>query len=186
MKTIRVNESVYHVIRLLGKGKSGYSYLVGDDAGLYVIKQIHHEPCEYYCFGDKLRSETEDYARLRALNIRIPVMLDVDVNRERILKEYIEGETICDYVKKDRMEPGFMDQMRDMCAILYAAQINIDYFPTNFVVRNGLLYYIDYECNLYSDEWNFENWGSKYWSNTPEFCEYIEKNNPSAKENHSV
>ena len=24
-----------------------------------------------------------------------------------------------------------------------------------------------------NDEWNFENWGIKYWSRTPEFEEYL-------------
>ena len=58
-----------------------------------------------------------------------------------------------------------------------SAGLNIDYFPTNFVVQNGLIYYIDYECNEYMDEWNFENWGIKYWSKTLEFIEYLTKNN---------
>lgn len=35
------------------------------------------------------------------------------------------------------------------------------------------LYYIDFECNDYMEEWNFENWGVKYWSKTPEFLEYV-------------
>lgn len=35
------------------------------------------------------------------------------------------------------------------------------------------LYYIDYECNLYCDEWNFENRGIKYWSKTKEFIDYM-------------
>ena len=56
------------------------------------------------------------------------------------------------------------------------AGLNIDYFPTNFVVQSGLLYYIDYECNSYMDEWSFENWGVKYWSKTPEFEEYLKHN----------
>ena len=60
-------------------------------------------------------------------------------------------------------------QLATMCRKLYAASLNIDYYPTNFVVEEGLLFYIDYECNPYSDRWNFENWGSKYWEKTPEF-----------------
>ena len=50
----------------------------------------------------------------------------------------------------------------------------------SYPVQNGLIYYIDYECNQYKDEWNFENWGVKYWSKTPEFIEYINKNNKEA------
>ena len=38
----------YEIQRLLGKGKGGYSYLVTDGAAQFVLKQIHHEPCEYY------------------------------------------------------------------------------------------------------------------------------------------
>ena len=33
---------------------------------------------------------------------------------------------------------------------------------------------LDYECNEYMDEWNFENWGIKYWSKIEEFQKYIE------------
>ena len=34
-----------------------------------------------------------------------------------------------------------------MCKSLYSNNLNIDYFPTNFIVQNDLLYYVDYECN---------------------------------------
>ena len=42
------------------------------------------------------------------------------------------------------------------------------------MICDGLIWYIDYECNEYSDEWNFENWGIRYWSQTPEFLKYAE------------
>ena len=100
-------------------------------------------------------------------------MIDVDIHKERILKEYIEGETIFDLVLSDRMKLHYLEQVREMCRLLYAAHTNIDYFPTNFVVQNEELYYIDYECNTYMDEWNFENWGIKYWSKTDEFMQYV-------------
>ncbi len=51
-----VNGKEYEVLKLLGKGKGGYSYLVTDGADKFVLKQIHHEPCDYYQFGDKLSS----------------------------------------------------------------------------------------------------------------------------------
>ena len=37
------------------------------------------------------------------------------------------------------------------------------------------MYYVDYECNAYMEEWNFENWGIRYWSKTPEFIRYVEE-----------
>ena len=164
MDVLKVNEQSFEIIKLLGKGKGGYSYLATDGTKKYVLKQIHHEPCDYYQFGNKIEAEIRDYQRLKQVGIRIPEMYDVDVNNERILKEFIEGETIADFVARDEVKPEYVEQVRQMCQLLYPAGLNIDYYPTNFVVQNGLLYYIDYECNEYSDEWNFEKWGIKTWS----------------------
>ena len=175
MEEMCVNKKAYQVIKLLGHGKGGYSYLVTDETKEYVLKQIHHEPCDYYQFGNKIESEMNDYKRLREIGIPMPEMLAVDIENERILKEYIEGDTIFDYVLRNEMIQDYVDQVKAMCERLYPANTNIDYFPTNFVVQDGILYYIDYECNNYMEEWNFENWGIKYWSQTEEFLAYIEK-----------
>ena len=172
-KELSVNGVSYAVKELLGKGKGGYSYLVADGEAEYVLKQIHHEPCAYYQFGDKLASELRDYRRLRETGIRMPRLLASDREAERILKEYIAGDTIFDYVRRDQMRPGFLAQVREMSRLLVPAGLNIDYFPTNFVVRDGLLYYIDYECNAYQEQWDFEHWGILYWSRTPEFLAHL-------------
>ncbi len=168
-----VNEKEFEIIKLLGKGKGGYSYLAGDGARKYVLKQIHHEPCDYYQFGNKIEAEMNDYKQLKEIGIKIPALIDVDIKNERILKEFVDGETVYELILQDKMMSVYTEQLREMCKLLYAAKTNIDYFPTNFVVQNGEIYYIDYECNEYMDEWNFENWGIKYWSKTPEFLQYV-------------
>ena len=170
-----INGKEFEQIRLLGKGKGGYSYLVTDGTNQYVIKQIHHEPCEYYTFGDKLASELRDYEKLRAIGIPMPRLLEVDHEQERILKEFIDGDTIDRFVLQDQMQQGFYDQIHNMCSRLYAANTNIDYYPTNFVVQDGILYYIDYECNDYMQQWDFEHWGSQYWYKTEAFCNAFAK-----------
>lgn len=169
---ISVNGKDFTIIKLLGKGKGGYSYLSTDGAEKYVLKQIHHEPCDYYEFGNKIESEIRDYNKLREIGIRIPEMIDVDRENERILKQFIEGYTIYEIILRGEMKSAYLEQLRDMCKLLYAADTNIDYFPTNFVVQNEELFYIDFECNEYSEKWNFENWGIKYWSKTPELMKY--------------
>ena len=144
-----VNDKGYSVIKLLGKGKGGYSYLVDNGVKKYVLKQIHHEPCNYYQFGNKIEAEIRDYERLKAIGLKIPAMIDVDIDNERILKEFIEGDTIYELVLQDRMKYAYVEQLKDMCVLLYAAHTNIDYFPTNFVVQNEEIYYVDFECNDY-------------------------------------
>ncbi len=178
---MQVNGKEFSIIKLLGKGKGGYSYLASDGTGQYVLKQIHHEPCDYYQFGNKIEAEMNDYQRLKKAGIRMPELLEADIREERILKEYVEGKTIYELVLDDEMEPDYLVQVRKMCGLLYAAGLNIDYFPTNFIVQEKELYYIDYECNEYMEEWNFENWGIRYWSKTDEFMQYVREHDGNLK-----
>ena len=174
MDQLSVNGKKYHVLKLLGKGKGGYSYLALDGSKKVVLKQIHHEPCDYYSFGNKIEAEINDYRRLQRIGIPLPQMIAVDVQQERVVKEFIDGKTVYEMVLNDELPIDCIEQVKRMCSLLYPARTNIDYFPTNFVLQDNILYYIDYECNDYMDEWNFENWGIKYWSKTPEFLKYVQ------------
>ncbi len=166
----------YKLVRLLGHGKGGYSYLAEDEGGRQaVLKQIHHEPCAYYSFGNKIEAERRDHDRLARAGIRIPELIAIDMETERVVKEYIEGETVFSLVRDRVPVDEYLFQVRQMAEQARNAGINIDYFPTNFVVRDHLIWYVDYECNDYMEEWNFENWGIKYWSRTREFEEYLKQ-----------
>lgn len=171
-KTMKVNGIEYRIVKLLGHGKGGYSYLAELEDNYYVLKQIHHEPCTYYTFGNKIETEKKDYDTLLKTGIRIPKMIDIDIPNERIVKEYIDGPTIHELVKNDKMKSSYITQIKEIAKTAYEFGLNIDYFPTNFIVQEEQLYYIDYECNFYMEQWNFENWGVKYWSRTSEFLEY--------------
>lgn len=174
-RDITVNQKIYTIHKLLGKGKGGYSYLATDGERQIVLKQIHHELCDYYQFGNKLEAELNDYEKLNRIGIRMPKLLEVDRDQERIVKEYIDGKTVYEMVLKDEMSEDCVRQMREMCDLLYPAHTNIDYFPTNFVLQQENLYYIDYECNDYMEEWNFENLGIQYWSKTDAFMQYVKE-----------
>ena len=100
----------YRIIKLLGHGKGGYSYLAEADAGQAVVKQIHHEPCDYYAFGNKIEAEKTDYERLRKAGIRIPALIAIDEEAEIVVKEYIAGglsfdpNTVCHHHEHEHGE----------------------------------------------------------------------------------
>ena len=163
---IAIDGLQYKVLKLLGHGKGGYSYLSMADNRQYVLKQIHHEPCAYYNFGNKIEAELHDYQRLSQTGIRIPKMIAVDKEKEVIVKEYIEGPVLSELIKSHQEVDAYIEQMKAMLPAIYGAGLNVDYYPTNFIVnkQDGLLYYIDYECNLYDPKWDFEHWGINYWN----------------------
>ena len=174
-KELTVNNISYRIVCLLGKGKGGYSYLAESEGDLVVIKQIHHEPCDDYSFVDTIEAELRDYERLQNAGIRIPRMHAVDRDAERIVKDYIEGPTVMELVRSGVSVEPYLPQVRDMAAKAMAAGLNIDYYPTNFVVQDGLLWYVDYECNDYSEQWDFEHWGIQYWLPKVSFRGYRDK-----------
>ena len=65
-----------------------------------VLKQIHYAPCSYYTFGDKLQSEWNDYQRLGTAGKPVPEFTDADCAGERILKEFIDGPTVMEQLRR--------------------------------------------------------------------------------------
>ena len=106
---------------------------------------------------------------LKVTNQRLLVLEVLEAHSDR----HMTAEDVYELVKEDAMKEIYLIQMREMAKKVYSVGLNIDYFPTNFIVQDELIYYIDYECNNYMEEWNFENWGIKYWSKTQEFHDYV-------------
>ena len=51
-------------------------------------------------------------------------------------------------VLNDELSVSCLEQVKKICELLYPANTNIDYFQTNFVLQDDVLYYIGYECSL--------------------------------------
>jgi TP53 regulating kinase and related kinases len=154
------------LLRLLGKGKSGYSYLAALGTETVVLKQMHDEPCAYYSFGDnKVRLEVHAYHQLTAAGLALPRLLSFDEQRGFLVKEFVAGDVA------DRWDASPADlelavkQLFEMAHRLQDCGLNIDYFPANFVINGGAVHYIDYEVNSYHPQWSLDFWGIYYWAN---------------------
>jgi hypothetical protein len=163
-----------YLAKLLGKGKGGYTYLAKNERSAFALKQIHYEQSDVYTFsGNKLASELRDYARLAALGLRMPELVHWDDEKQVLLKEYLGEETCANLIAKGFIDDSHIKQIFDMAVVLRENGLNIDYFPTNFMLRDGLLYYVDYECNPYDEAWNFENWGIWFYANQGGFRDFF-------------
>ncbi len=153
--------------RLLGRGKSGYSYHAVRDREEVVFKYMHEEECSYYRFEDaKTALEERDYHRLKDIGLRVPDLLLADHERGFLIKEYIPGMTAAEVIAEGLPSTSLLTQLFAFARKCRDAAVNIDYFPTNFVIRGGHLYYVDYETNPFRSAWSLENWGLYYWANT--------------------
>lgn len=167
-------------VRLLGKGKSGYSYLAEWRHKQVVLKIMHNEEVSYYTFAKpKVELELSSYHVLENAGIQIPEIIGYSLKEQFIVKEYIPGTVVSEMLKEQQIPDNLLFEMLRWEERLSARQINIDYFPSNFVVSGQKVYYVDYEHNPYSDEYNFRNWGIYYWLNQQGFSSFLESGDAS-------
>jgi len=173
--TIEINGETLEIEKHIGKGKGGNSYLAIFQNRQVVYKEMHYEPNSTYTFeSNKLQSELRDYKTLKSVGISMPDLICHNDERQFLVKEYVNGQTIAEIVGANSLKDVHVKQMFYMCKLLYAQNLNIDYFPPNFVVENDILYYVDFECNNYMEEWDFENWGIYFWANSNGMAKFLE------------
>jgi tRNA A-37 threonylcarbamoyl transferase component Bud32 len=154
----------YQVITFLRKGKSGYSYIVSNAEGrLFVAKFIHEESMNGQASNDTFTEEINAYAFLKQLGVSVPELIAYDLEQEIIIKQFIQGPTILELIQQGMMDPLFISKMKDFADFLKNKNINIDYHPSNFIIRDGFIYYLDYEYTVYQKEYDFDTYGMSMW-----------------------
>lgn len=176
----RTDRGTLIVIRLLGRGKSGYSWLAVGPDGPVVLKTMHNEPCDYYQFsGNKTKREVDAYHVLLQHDIPMPRLLEWNAEKNFLVKEFIDGTTGDEAIANRQINHTLIAWLFAMSNMLRLAGINLDWFPANFVLNDNQIYYIDYEINYWAAEWSLEEWGLYYWANSAGFQKWRESNDIS-------
>ncbi len=136
---------------------------------------MHDEPCPYYSFNDnnKVELEIEAYQKINKCNILMPKLICYDFENGYLVKEFIDSITASEMIAKHQIHYLVIIQLLNMYHKVKNANMNIGYFPTNFIVRDQRLFYIGYECNPYKPKWNLPNWDLYYWANSEGFKNYL-------------
>lgn len=158
----------------LGKGKSGYSYLVELNNAKYVLKIMHDEEVSYYEWNqEKLAAEVDSYKVLSKFNLLLPKLHLADFKRNFLIKDFIDGRLASKVIADNDIKENHIKQLFDIAKELEEHHFNIDYFPNNFIINMDNLYYIDYEHNPFDEKWSWKNWGIYYWANAEGFAEFL-------------
>jgi hypothetical protein len=169
----------FRLLKLLGKGKSGYSHLAKGEDGYCVVKIMHDEPCDYYEFGEnKVSSEIHAYEILSNIGINIPKLYYHNADKNYLVKEYLEGPTAAGWLIHGGDVTKVLADLFLMAVNSKKSGYNIDFFPTNFINHSSGLFYVDYEINAYNPQWDLFNWGLYYWANREGLAAYVESGDP--------
>ncbi|MFA5471514.1 MAG: aminoglycoside phosphotransferase family protein [Acholeplasmataceae bacterium] len=166
----------YKIISYLGSGKSADSYLVQKHERLFVLKKMHLRPfLNGHTFT--IKDELSSYDTLLKLGLNIPKLISYDEGEQYLIKAYVEGADLASMIKDNNIPINLYMAFHMTISNIEKSGYTIDYFPTNFIVKDHKLYYVDYEINPYDEVWNFKNWGVHFWFNTKGFNHYFPDHN---------
>lgn len=170
---ITVNKKNYQIEKELFCERNGISYLCSYKGDSFIVKKIHHEPCTMYACDNTVSIELENYHRLKEMGVLLPAIFDYDIEKELIVKEYIEGESVSNLIRNGNEIGEILNQVRNLSFTVKNFGLNLDYFPGNFKVVNGKLYYMSLSCFPYREEKSFENFGNALWENRDALNDYV-------------
>lgn len=166
----------YKIISYLGSGKSADSYLVQKHERLFVLKKMHLKPfVNGHTFT--IKDELNSYNTLRKLGLNMPKLIGYDEDEQYLIKAYIEGVDLASMIKDGNIPISLYLAFHMTIVNIEQSGYTIDYFPTNFIIKDDKLYYVDYEINPYDETWNYKNWGVHFWFNTKGFIHYFPNHN---------
>lgn len=169
------------IVRELGKGKSGFSFQAVYDHKNVVLKVMHDESAPYYSFNkNKVILESNAYELLESLGAPVPKLLYTNIEENYLIKDYVNGQTGSEWIINNGEDETVIEQLFEISKKLENHKVNIDYFPSNFVIDKDRLYYIDYEVNNYDPDWNLLNWGIYYWANREGFAKFMKEGDATA------
>lgn len=168
METYIFEKELYEV-------SNGKFYLYKRDNAYVVIKELKEK---YDSEGEvEVDKEVFSYNRLRVLEIKTPKLLGYNRELNIVIKEYLEGENILDLIKNVEIKKENFIELLQYSETINSDNLNIDYFPANFIIKDNSLYYVNYKVFPYSEELNLRNWGIYYWLNNEGIKKFMETGN---------
>lgn len=163
---------VFKLVKELNQVSNGKFFLYERENELVVIKELSQKidnEGEY-----EIDKELFSYERLKALDINTPKLLGYNRENNIVIKEYLEGKDLLGIIRDKSLTKENIIELLRYSELLNSDNLNIDYFPANFILKEDKLYYVNYKVFPYSEELNLRNWGIYYWINNEGIKRYME------------
>ncbi len=119
-------------------------------AGRWLVLELVDEEgwLDDRAVAEEVRRRVRAYAALVAGGVPVPRLLDHDVSRGYLVKEYLAGSNVGEILSQGRLGSGVVDQFGALTRLVRRHDLSIDWSPANFLVVNGGLHYTAYEAGL--------------------------------------
>lgn len=174
-----ISGEIYSYVSKIGEGKSAVSSLYeSKNKKRVTLKSYIQTEQNKIPLTNAVEFEIVSYERMKTSEINTPKLIGFNKDKLFLVKEYIDGPVMIDYVAEGKITDILFQKMFEIHYKLKKAGFHVDYYPANFILAEDCMYCIDYEAHFYNSEWDFINWGIYYWLNTKGIKEYLITKNP--------
>ena len=167
----------YTLIKELNRVNNGIFYLYIKESNEVVIKELIKKIDDEGQL--EIDKELYSYGRLESLGIYTPKMVGYNREENIVIKEYLEGKDLLGLIRDEKLSKDNFLELLKYAELLNSDNLNIDYFPNNFIMKDNKLFYINYKVFPYTEELNLRNWGIYYWLNSSGVKQYMETGDES-------
>ena len=135
-------------------------------------------------FARKFEPKTQDakemcYAmrKLATSGVKCPKLYYLDEKVGYAVFEYLEGETMMQYLSSNDMSEELYDQLFKNGYYAKMNKMTLNYEPDKWMIVNGTLYYVYPMFILYQKEKDLVDRYLRLWFNTKELSNFMAKNN---------
>ena len=153
-KIFYINGKEYIFIKNLSNSKTENICLVKNLDTLYVYKELDSQIFDFELYSYKI---------LKKLELNIPNLISIDKKNKVIISEYIQGENTEHLINTKKLEQGALMEIFAISELVNINNYNIDYQPSNFILKDKQLVYIKYAIYPYDELFNFHNYGVYFW-----------------------
>ena len=168
---IEIKRKEFIVLQQMGE----HSFKVERKGKIFFLKK--------YTSKDEFRKFVDQQGRLKITAIDIPKVYLFDKNQMISVVEFIEGETMLEFLSKKSLEDEeiikrlFLDEW-----YMRREKLRIDFHPEYFIYNGKKLVYLPYSFTAIEPNYNFTLKDLKLWFDTKEFKEYAESKGYSLDE----
>lgn len=120
-------------------------------------------------------SDLDKYRRLQRAGINVPKLIGFDRQLLILIFERFFEHTALDVLQKEDLKEIYFKQLFSIYRFCRFSQIEINYFPHNFVLKGMTLYYIGDDIFEENPKKNLENYGLRYWIYSKEASKLLEE-----------
>lgn len=163
MENIVVKGKSFEIIKELNNS----SFVVARKDKKFVLRRYENQ--------SEMWNDLQTHKKLKKYGINIPKLIKKYKDVCYALFEFVSDTTMLDVLLIEDIPDASFKELFNIYRFCRFSEINLNYLPENFAMKNGRMYYLSHDLFKGDEEINLENHGLYFWIYSPKLVEHLKE-----------